>query len=100
MIVDKIADWRKGYNEVRPHSSLDYRTPDEFARAIRRASGGKDATSSAWKTPPAFPAFPLLWLRDKFIRPSVRIVGAGSRAPQIVINYADMGKAKFASMID
>jgi putative transposase len=39
----KIADWRKEYNEVRPHSSLDYRTPDEFARAIRRASGGKDA---------------------------------------------------------
>jgi transposase InsO family protein len=39
----KIADWRKEYNEVQPHSSLDYRTPDEFASATRRASGGKDA---------------------------------------------------------
>jgi len=27
----KISNWRKEYNEVRPHSSLDYRTPHEFA---------------------------------------------------------------------
>lgn len=26
-------DWRKDYNEIRPHSSLGYRTPEEFARA-------------------------------------------------------------------
>ena len=39
----KISDWRKEYNEVRPHSSLDYRTPDEFAAALRKASYGKDA---------------------------------------------------------
>lgn len=39
----KISTWRKEYNEVRPHSSLDYRTPDEFAQAIRKASYGKDA---------------------------------------------------------
>ena len=32
----KIANWRKEYNEVRPHSSLDYRTPNEFARACRQ----------------------------------------------------------------
>ena len=25
-----IAQWRCHYNEVRPHSSLDYRTPAEF----------------------------------------------------------------------
>jgi putative transposase len=31
----KITDWRKEYNEVRPHSSLDYRTPSEFAQALR-----------------------------------------------------------------
>jgi putative transposase len=31
----KITDWRKEYNEVRPHSSLDYRTPNEFAQALR-----------------------------------------------------------------
>jgi putative transposase len=27
----KIAAWQKEYNEERPHSSLDYRTPQEFA---------------------------------------------------------------------
>ena len=26
-----INDWRQDYNECRPHSSLDYQTPDEFA---------------------------------------------------------------------
>jgi putative transposase len=35
----KIAAWRKQYNEERPHSSLGYRTPKEFAEL----SHGKDA---------------------------------------------------------
>jgi Integrase core domain len=29
----KIAAWRKDYNEERPHSSLGYKTPKEFAAA-------------------------------------------------------------------
>jgi putative transposase len=29
----KIEAWRKDYNENRPHSALNYRTPAEFARA-------------------------------------------------------------------
>ena len=29
---DKIERWRQDYNFDRPHSSLDYRTPDEFAK--------------------------------------------------------------------
>jgi len=37
----KIAGWRKEYNEERPHSSLGYRTPAEFAQATQ--SCGKDA---------------------------------------------------------
>jgi len=36
----KISLWRIEYNEQRPHSSLNYRTPAEFAR---EASCGKDA---------------------------------------------------------
>lgn len=39
----KITDWRKEYNEVRPHSSLNYQTPAAFAA---EASGGKDAGSA------------------------------------------------------
>jgi putative transposase len=29
----KIEQWRREYNAERPHSSLDYRTPEEFAKA-------------------------------------------------------------------
>jgi putative transposase len=39
----KIAEWRQDYNEQRPHSSLGYRTPKEFAETIKKASYGKDA---------------------------------------------------------
>jgi putative transposase len=31
----KIRAWVKDYNEQRPHSSLGYRTPSEFAAAAR-----------------------------------------------------------------
>ena len=31
----KIAGWKTEYNEMRPHSSLDYRTPSEFARTCQ-----------------------------------------------------------------
>ncbi|SNU82175.1 transposase [Pandoraea sputorum] len=33
-----IEDWRTHYNEVRPHSSLQYLTPTEFRRAIECSS--------------------------------------------------------------
>src|SRR5438477_2317710 len=36
----KIAAWRIEYNEARPHSSLGYRTPKEFATAMRAAEAG------------------------------------------------------------
>jgi putative transposase len=31
-----IGDWRIHYNEVRPHSSLQYQTPAEFRRISER----------------------------------------------------------------
>jgi len=30
-----INDWRQDYNESRPHSSLNYQTPSEFAAGWR-----------------------------------------------------------------
>ncbi len=34
-----IEQWRQFFNEVRPHSSLDYRTPREFKEQIQITSG-------------------------------------------------------------
>jgi putative transposase len=39
----QIAAWRKDYNEERPHSSLGYLTPHEFAAENSNPSYGKDA---------------------------------------------------------
>ena len=42
-----IETWRRHYNEVRPHSSLGYLTPNEFAarlpKAASRHATGQDA---------------------------------------------------------
>ena len=38
----KVSRWKTEYNEERPHSSLGYRTPNEFAEVCRRTSYGKD----------------------------------------------------------
>jgi putative transposase len=51
----KIAAWRKEYNVERPHSSLGYQTPHEFAAAMRAAEAG-----SALMGPPSSAASPEL----------------------------------------
>jgi putative transposase len=43
----QIAAWRKEYNEERPHSSLGYLTPHEYAAEKSKASYGKDAGQKA-----------------------------------------------------
>jgi putative transposase len=40
----KVSAWKMEYNEHRPHSSLGYRTPVEFARVALRGSDGKDVS--------------------------------------------------------
>jgi len=51
----KIAVWRKDYNEERPHSSLGYLTPNQFATSMRAAESGSAllATSSSAANPEA-----------------------------------------------
>ena len=46
----KIESWRVEYNTERPHSSLDYRTPAEFANAC------SELTSRMAATPPSRPS--------------------------------------------
>jgi putative transposase len=63
----KIEGWRQEYNAERPHSSLDYRTPDEFAQACSAL------TSRMAATPPRRPS-------DLVDRTAV-LAGKGSLAP-------------------
>jgi hypothetical protein len=58
-----IEEWRRHYNEVRPHSSLGYLTPAEFK-----------ATLAATTTEGRSAASPLGWLRV------VGVFGDGSSA--------------------
>jgi len=51
----KIALWRRDYNEQRPHSSLKYMTPVEFAASY---SGGNDGDKTALGNAARFPHFP------------------------------------------
>src|SRR5208282_4941841 len=49
----KIGAWRREYNEERPHSSLGYRTPEEFAAAYAATAlaAGPAAVPIARQTP-------------------------------------------------
>jgi putative transposase len=52
----KIAAWRNEYNQQRPHSSLGYQTPEEFAREIGGENGcGKDGGFATLENAPRFP---------------------------------------------
>ena len=51
---EKSEAWRREYNEVRPHSALDYLTPQEFARIAAAEGCGKDALLEKSK-PGTFP---------------------------------------------
>ena len=52
----KIKAWQKEYNQERPHSSLGYRTPEEFAREMDGAQGcGKDGGCATLENAARFP---------------------------------------------
>jgi putative transposase len=58
-----IESWRRHYNEVRPHSSLDYLTPSEFAASRKRSDAscngpGRCGVGASAPQPVAPPAPP------------------------------------------
>lgn len=50
----KIAEWRVAYNEERPHSSLGYLTPNQFAARNAKASCGNAGDKAALENASAF----------------------------------------------
>jgi putative transposase len=46
----KIEEWRRDYNEVRPHSALQWATPAEFARQAREKALSGASTESEFST--------------------------------------------------
>lgn len=50
-----LEDWRQDYNQRRPHSALDYRTPEEFARQAVEPDRGKDGEKAALENASRFP---------------------------------------------
>ncbi|WP_106407708.1 IS3 family transposase [Sinorhizobium alkalisoli] len=53
-----IAEWAEDYNHFRPHSSLGYKTPADFAGTIA-ATGSNAAQDEGYAFPPVAPTAPL-----------------------------------------
>ena len=51
----KITNWRIDYNQQRPHSSLGYLTPEEFARKLAPRGCGNDAGEARLENASRFP---------------------------------------------
>ena len=49
---EKIERWRMEYNSERPHSSLDYRTPEEFAQTLSELTNGMGFKAPILPEPP------------------------------------------------
>ena len=47
--VALIETWRAHYNDVRLHSSIDYKTPHEFKRDSRTQKSGSAAATSKFQ---------------------------------------------------
>ena len=42
-----VENWRRDYNDLRPHSSLGYKTPSEFAKAWAEKNRQEDSARAA-----------------------------------------------------
>jgi putative transposase len=63
-----IEQWRRHYNQERPHSALGYRTPEEFAaegKSFDRTGVGPGASSAGPLPHTPIPAMPDQWGEQK-----------------------------------
>jgi len=52
-VREKLARWRNDYNQLRPHSALADRSPEEFVRGWRESSAASLRTAGPAKQMPA-----------------------------------------------
>jgi hypothetical protein len=52
-VREKLESWRQDYNQVRPHSSLADRSPEEFARTWKKSSAASLRTARPANHTPA-----------------------------------------------
>ena len=70
---EKIEQWRQDYNQARPHSSLQYRTPMEFAQQL--AGFYVDEVGEGASNAGPFPHTSI---------PAINSVGGGKQKPEKV----------------
>jgi len=80
-----IAAWRKEYDEERPHSSLGYKTPKEFAARLRPSASTERSERQGIQAPSLAPRAPPSRLKPRMEQQKLvvflRKLGAGQRDP-------------------
>jgi len=87
----KITAWRTEYNSRRPHSSLAYRTPDEFARHWQAASLSEAKSMAADQPCQGNPDGLRFGLDRVAPRPRELSPGKKSRKMWVMISYTESG---------
>jgi hypothetical protein len=55
MHAKRSLKWKQDYNQIRPHSALGYRTPEEFAKSAMARNCRKDAGCARLENAARFP---------------------------------------------
>jgi putative transposase len=62
-----IEDWRRHYNEIRPHSSLNYLTPQQFVGTLTNQLTTEAGTSSSYVSVRPVPPSVTIDVRSFFV---------------------------------
>jgi hypothetical protein len=91
-VREKLARWQLDYNQVRPHSALGDRAPEEFVRAWRASSAPSLRTAGPVKEAPAGAVQRIAAANPKLIQlsgsPPVKMRGEAEKLPSGPVGQA------------